>query len=247
MIRLATSLSRSAWLVGHRNRLLRAGVALGAALSLLGLGPRVIAATQTPLPTASVAGAIQTTPVALISLHDDPRYQARTLEHHYLGHPAGPLLAAAQLAAQDGRLALQARGLQLAIQDVRLATPQALDAALQKLVQADVRYWVLDLPAAMVRQSAQAARGKALVFNASARDDRLRGNDCAANLFHVIPSDAMLSDALAQYLAERNWRKALVLQGTTPADLALAQAWARSCCHPLASHWHGNVNPFPFR
>ena len=37
----------------------------------------------------------------------------------------------------------------------------------------------------------------------------------------------MQADALAQYLAARNWRKALVLQGSTDADKALGEAWAR--------------------
>jgi ABC transporter substrate binding protein (PQQ-dependent alcohol dehydrogenase system) len=38
----------------------------------------------------------------------------------------------------------------------------------------------------------------------------------------------MQADALAQYLAARSWRNALVLQGPTEADQALGQAWARA-------------------
>ena len=174
------------------------------------------------------AAAIKTVEVALISLQDDARYQPRRLEHHYIGHPAGRLLTAAQLASQDTALALNAEGLRIAIQDVTLPHAQALPASLQRLIDTGVRYWVLDLPAPLVSASAKAAGQHALVFNASARDDVLRAQQCASNLFHVMPSDAMRSDALAQYLAERNWRKALVLSGESSADQALAMAWQRA-------------------
>lgn len=44
------------------------------------------------------------------------------------------------------------------------------------------------------------AAARVPVFNVSSRDDRLR-TQCRPNLFHVIPSDKMLADAVAQ------WRK----------------------------------------
>ena len=90
---------------------------------------------------------------------------------------------------------------------------------------------VADLPAAELRalvQAAPAALGGAIVFNAAADDDALRGAQCAAHLLHTVPSRAMLSDALAQYLAARNWRKALVLQGPLPGDAPMLEAFNRS-------------------
>ena len=39
-----------------------------------------------------------------------------------------------------------------------------------------------------------------LVFNAGTTDDRLREEDCRANVIHVAPTRSMLADALAQYL-----------------------------------------------
>ena len=203
------------------------GLALGFILCL----GAAAALAQSAQKSASAIGKVtpaQTITIALISLRGDPRYQSRTIEHHYLGHPSGRLLRAAELALQDGRLVLSADGLSLAMRDVLVPDSEALGAALQKLIGEGVRYWLLDLPAPLVTQSVQAAHGNALMFNVSARDDSLRGASCADNLFHVIPSDAMRSDALAQYVAARNWRKALVLEGTTPADQALAAAWRRA-------------------
>ncbi|MDT9156085.1 hypothetical protein RSW20_25450, partial [Escherichia coli] len=64
-----------------------------------------------------------------------------------------------------------------------------------------VRFFVLALPAAEVLAVADALEETgAVVLNAGAPDDRLRGADCRANLFHVLPSRAMQTDALAQYL-----------------------------------------------
>jgi ABC transporter substrate binding protein (PQQ-dependent alcohol dehydrogenase system) len=77
-------------------------------------------------------------------------------------------------------------------------------------------------------KSAPGALGGAMVFNTGLPDDELRGAMCAANLLHTYPSRSMLSDALAQYLAARNWRKVLVLQGPEAGDAAMGAALERS-------------------
>ena len=56
----------------------------------------------------------------------------------------------------------------------------------------------------------------------SATGDRLRGEDCRANLLHVAPSDAMLADALAQYLVWKRWNDWFLIEGSHPEDQALA-------------------------
>jgi ABC transporter substrate binding protein (PQQ-dependent alcohol dehydrogenase system) len=103
-----------------------------------------------------------------------------------------------------------------------------LGKVLQQLKTDRVAYWVLDLPEAQFAQAVQAAGSSALLFNASAAADTLRGSQCAAMLFHSYPSQAMFSDALAQYLAARSWRNALVLQGPEAADQLQGQAWQRA-------------------
>jgi ABC transporter substrate binding protein (PQQ-dependent alcohol dehydrogenase system) len=68
----------------------------------------------------------------------------------------------------------------------------------------------------------------ALLFNAGAPDDRLRGADCRANLFHTAPSRAMLTDALVQFLSVRRWSKVLLVAGPNPGDAAYTQAFRAS-------------------
>lgn len=169
--------------------------------------------------------------IAVVSLDGDPRHAPRRLEKAYPGHPTGRAIDGVQLAAEDSAFELDAAGIALEVKDVVLPNAAGLTKALAELKAAKVQHVVADLPAAELRalvQAAPAALGGAIVFNAAADDDALRGAQCAAHLLHTVPSRAMLSDALAQYLAARNWRKALVLQGPLPGDALMLEAFNRA-------------------
>ncbi|MBI3154622.1 MAG: branched-chain amino acid ABC transporter substrate-binding protein, partial [Burkholderiales bacterium] len=73
-----------------------------------------------------------------------------------------------------------------------------------------------DLPAAWLLAAADAVRIP--VLNLGAAEDRLRGPDCRANLWHTLPSDRMRADALAQALVARRWTRVLLLVGPSEAD-----------------------------
>jgi ABC transporter substrate binding protein (PQQ-dependent alcohol dehydrogenase system) len=101
--------------------------------------------------------------------------------------------------------------------------------AAKKLTDKGVRLFVADLPASDLVKLADALKPSgALVFNVSAQDDSLRGADCRANLFHLAPSRAMLTDALAQLLLTRRWTRALLVVGPGEADAAYAAAFRAS-------------------
>ncbi len=169
--------------------------------------------------------------IAVVSLDGDPRHAPRRMEKAYPGHPTGRAIDGVELAAKDSAFELDAAGIALVVKDVVLPNAAGLSKALAELKAAKVQHIVADLPSAELRalvQAAPAALGGAIVYNAAADDDALRGAQCAAHLLHTVPSRAMLSDALAQYLAARNWRKALVLQGASPGDALMAEAFNRS-------------------
>ncbi|MET3482712.1 ABC transporter substrate-binding protein [Methylobacterium sp. 1973] len=106
--------------------------------------------------------------------------------------------------------------------------PDAVAAA-KTLIGNGVRYLVLALPADSVLAVADAVKDTgAVILNAGAADDRLRGTDCRANVFHILPSRAMLTDALAQYLTVMRWRKLFLIVGPTEADKAYADAMRNS-------------------
>ncbi|MDE1950636.1 MAG: ABC transporter substrate-binding protein, partial [Burkholderiales bacterium] len=58
------------------------------------------------------------------------------------------------------------------------------------------------------------------VLNVGNSSDALRQADCRRNLFHLIPSERMRADALAQTLVARHWSNVLLLTGPLPEDQA---------------------------
>lgn len=90
-------------------------------------------------------------------------------------------------------------------------------------------YLILDAPADTQLAIADlAAAEDALLFNASAPDNRLRAGDCRRNLLHTIPSFAMKADALMQFAQLRRWTKLALVTGNAPEDAAWADALSAS-------------------
>ena len=101
-------------------------------------------------------------------------------------------------------------------------------AADEKLpLPSDAQFVIADVSAEELRPLA-GAHPQVLFFNIGAEDDSLRASDCAANIFHVMPSRAMKADALAQYLAWKNWRRLFLVRGALPADLAWSESLRRA-------------------
>ncbi|VUD73205.1 hypothetical protein MET9862_03819 [Methylobacterium symbioticum] len=139
-------------------------------------------------------------------------------------------LAGARMAIADnnttGRFTKQAYALDEAA--LTEGGPSAAEAA-RALVAKGTRYLVLALPGDAVLAVADAVKDTgAVVFNAAAPDDRLRGADCRKNVFHVVPSRAMQTDALAQYLTLMRWRKIFLIVGPNEADKLYAEALRNS-------------------
>jgi ABC transporter substrate binding protein (PQQ-dependent alcohol dehydrogenase system) len=168
--------------------------------------------------------------VAVVSVADDERYQPRRAEKRWPGQSTGRLITAARLGLDDAQMELQDAGLTVRLRDVVADNEAALAASLQQLQKDQVAYWLLDLPDALMPQAVQAAqKAGALAINASSPLDALRGLSCgAAPVLHTYPSQSMLADGLAQYLAAKSWKQVLVLQGAKPADALLSQAWQRA-------------------
>lgn len=86
-----------------------------------------------------------------------------------------------------------------------------------------------DLSAAQLLALADAARARGIVvFNVGATDDRLREEDCRANVFHTVPTRSMLADGLAQYLVWKQWRRWALIYGSHEGDRLFADALRRA-------------------
>ena len=110
-----------------------------------------------------------------------------------------------------------------------VATAAAAAEAFRELTAAGLRFVLADLPAALLLQlSDQASGTEVVLLNLGAADDALRNEACRRNLLHLLPSRAMLADALAQYLAAKRWRNVMLAVGPAPGDQLYAAAMRRA-------------------
>lgn len=108
------------------------------------------------------------------------------------------------------------------------ATPETALEAMQKIVASGAKLVVTLADDETTVALADAAGEGVMVFNARARGDALRGEQCRANLFHTAPSRAMLADALAQFLVWKKWDEWFLIEGSHPGDKAMAGAYRRA-------------------
>ncbi|PHR83067.1 MAG: branched-chain amino acid ABC transporter substrate-binding protein [Colwellia sp.] len=89
--------------------------------------------------------------------------------------------------------------------------------------------FILDAPLPVLTKINLWAQNKdILLFNISEFSNDLRHSQCLNTILHTAPSNAMKSDALAQWLLYRRLTKVLLIRGEKPADIALATSFKRS-------------------
>ena len=184
--------------------------------------PFTVAATLALAGTPALAATLKAT---LIAPQDDPRLERTRLERAYLGHTGGALGEALDMAIDESQFELEASGGAVALTQQAAASLEAARAAAVAAEKAGAAFVLTDLPAAWTLAVADSV--KLPVLNLSEAADSLRQQDCRARLFHLIPSERMRTDALAQTLVSRRWTKLLLLTGPSPAD-ALRAATAQA-------------------
>jgi ABC transporter substrate binding protein (PQQ-dependent alcohol dehydrogenase system) len=138
-------------------------------------------------------------------------------------------IAGAELAIEDNNTTGRFVNQRYALIVKTLRADDDVAAAVGALADAGVVMIVADTDAAGVLKAAGAAKARGLaIINASATDDRLREEDCRANVVHVAPTRSMLADGLAQYLAWKKWRRWLLIVGSHENDKLFADALRRS-------------------
>jgi len=138
--------------------------------------------------------------------------------------------AGAQVALDEAQALSRVLKTDFALERISAQSPTHVAAAVLR-ARADhgIQFFVLDAPAEAFKPLADAVKGRdILVFNATAADDSLRRDLCAAEFVHTLPSLAMGMDGLVQYLASRKWTNLLVLEGPLPDDAAMVKALENS-------------------
>ena len=138
-------------------------------------------------------------------------------------------IAGAQLAIEDNNTTGKFLNQSFSIDAVRLQDGDDPAAAVKQLADRGISLFITDLPANMLLKAADAGRERgAIFFNAGALDDRLRQEDCQANVIHTAPTRSMLADGLAQYLVWKRWPRWLLVVGSHEPDKLYAAALRRA-------------------
>ncbi len=173
-----------------------------------------------------------------VELMDDPRYTNRGAHSGIVFTDLGRPYPGSQVAWEDAQAIGRVIGVEFSMEKSTATSDNELVQRISDWLAKDGIHFVLaDLPAADLRELARRLADRpVMLFNISAPDDLLRGADCAENVAHTYPSEAMLSDALMQYLVAKGWVQILVLQGPAPEDAAMVTALQRS-----AKKFHANI------
>jgi ABC transporter substrate binding protein (PQQ-dependent alcohol dehydrogenase system) len=137
-------------------------------------------------------------------------------------------IAGARLAIDDNNTTGKFLNQHFTLEQLRLKDGDDIAKAATELAARN-GYIITDLPADALLKAADALRDRGTVLlNVGSIDDRLREQDCRANVIHVAPTRSMLADALAQYLVWKQWKRWLLVAGSHDTDKAYADALRRA-------------------
>jgi ABC transporter substrate binding protein (PQQ-dependent alcohol dehydrogenase system) len=208
----------------------RAVVAAGLAIAM-SVSARAVA-VQPELPQSRAMK------LGYVELADDPRYANRGARSGIVFTDLGRPYQGSQVALEDARAIGRVAGVEFSMEK---SSAPSVDELAQTVsgwaTNPGINFVLADLPADALKDLAHRLADRAvMLFNVSAPEDALRGTDCANNVLHTYPSQAMLSDALMQYLVAKGWVQILVLQGPALEDAAMVASLQRS-----ARKFHANI------
>jgi ABC transporter substrate binding protein (PQQ-dependent alcohol dehydrogenase system) len=137
-------------------------------------------------------------------------------------------VAGAQLAIEDDNTTGRFLNQHFTLKEVRIKDGDDVAKAASSLAEHN-GFIVADLPPEDLLKVADTLRDRGTVlFDVGSIDDRLREQDCRANVIHVAPTRSMLADALAQYLVWKQWKRWLLVVGSHDNDKLYADAFRRA-------------------
>jgi ABC transporter substrate binding protein (PQQ-dependent alcohol dehydrogenase system) len=138
-------------------------------------------------------------------------------------------VAGARLAIEDNNTTGKFLNQHFTLEEVRLKDGDDAAKAAVALADRNIGFIIADLAMDALLKAADAIRDRGIVlFNAGSIDDRLREEDCRANVIHTAPTRSMLADGLAQYLVWKQWKRWLLVVGSHDEDRLFADAMRRA-------------------
>ncbi|OPX55544.1 ABC transporter, substrate binding protein, PQQ-dependent alcohol dehydrogenase system [Oceanospirillum multiglobuliferum] len=154
--------------------------------------------------------------------------EAKPLLSNLTPPPKNSGQAGAELAIQDSNTTGRFTGQHYQLTSQQFTDIAALEQSLNEQIKTNSLV-LLDAPISVLKTANQFAQQRnALIFNVGNADDELRTKTCLNNTLHTYPSRAMLTDALAQWLAVRRFNRWFLVEGQTAEDQAYSTALHRS-------------------
>ncbi len=136
-------------------------------------------------------------------------------------------IAGARLALEDNNTTGKFLNQHFLLEEVRVKEETDPTDIVQQLAGHGISFFIVDLQADRLLKAAEAGLGL-VFFNAGAIDDRLREEDCRADVIHTAPTRSMLADGLAQYLVFKRWLRWLLVVGSHEPDKLFAGTLRRA-------------------
>ncbi len=164
-----------------------------------------------------------------LEIINDPRYEEKRAYARIRVKPHERPFPGAELAIRSSRILGRALKMKFQLDRKEGNTAADIVTIVDQLLAKGVRYFLVDANAEVLSDIARATKGRdLLLFNISEPSNILRAEACQVNLMHTLPSYAMQTDALAQFLVANKWRDVLVLKGPSKEDIAFALSFETS-------------------
>jgi ABC transporter substrate binding protein (PQQ-dependent alcohol dehydrogenase system) len=168
---------------------------------------------------AAAASAQDSARIVYLGIAGDPYYEPRPVYTGLSLRDRQRPVDGARVAIRSARVPGRALGLTFELEETLLEDADSLAEAVDRASERGALAILFDLPAGRMRELLGRARSPGtLWFNVRHRAAGWRTGRCPPELLHTVPSNGMLSDALAQHLRGRGWNRVLLLRGKSLAD-----------------------------
>ena len=166
--------------------------------------------------------------IAYIEIENDSRYDPDVAYTRIQLKPTGRPFAGALVAYSESEKLFDILGKEIEISRFVVKDNEEILNKIKELVSQNTHFFIIDADSSFFKKIPKFDLKNIAIFNITEPDDSLRQENCDSRVFHTIPSYSMLSDALAQYLVFKNWKKILLLKGPYEEDTIIADSFINS-------------------
>ena len=166
--------------------------------------------------------------IAYIEIENDSRYDPDVAYTRIQLKPTGRPFAGALVAYGESEKLFDILGKEIEISRFVVKDNEEMLNKIKELVSQNTHFFIIDADSSFFKKIPEFDLKNIAIFNITEPDDSLRQENCDSRVFHTIPSYSMLSDALAQYLVFKNWKKILLLKGPYEEDTIIADSFINS-------------------